>query len=453
MSSSEAAPEAPSLGRRATDGWLERWMATVADLARLATSHPMLDAVVDEQVGRRIRIGDHWLADFASSSYLGFDLDREILEVVPGYLRRWGTQPGWPRLLAGPVLYRQIEERLTDLLGAEDTLLLPTITHIHMTVIPVLAGSGSVFLDGRAHKTIYDGAMIARSHGAAVHRFRHDDPEHLEQLLRADPRSPRLIALEGVHSMTGNASDIRAFARLAREHDAGLYVDDAHGFGVIGERGPDELSDWGARGNGTLRHQGENYENVVLVSGFSAAYAAPLAFLALPTRLKELLKVAASPYLYSGPASVATLGAVLAGLGVNEKRGDLARYEAHRKTQRVLARLRELRVRTPNRSGYPIVLIPLSRAEDLGPVGRLLFERGIFATLAVYPLAPREEVGVRIQVTAANGEDEIDLLCDVLGELNERFELPHTPRADPASRPRPADGSGEAGRAQPRSTR
>ncbi len=62
---------------------------------------------------------------------------------------------------------------------------MPTITHIHMSVLPVLVGDGTIFLDGRAHKTIYDGAMVAAGHGASVVRFRHNDPEHLEELLRA----------------------------------------------------------------------------------------------------------------------------------------------------------------------------------------------------------------------------------------------------------------------------
>ena len=98
----------------------------------------MTDAVVDEIDGRMIRIGDAWLADFASCNYLGFDLDREIIATVPEYLERWGTHPSWSRLLGSPVLYEQIEERLTELIGAEDTLVLPTITLIHMSVIPCL---------------------------------------------------------------------------------------------------------------------------------------------------------------------------------------------------------------------------------------------------------------------------------------------------------------------------
>jgi len=411
--------------RRESDSWLDRWMATVADLARLKESHPMLDAVIDEQVGRQIRIGSHWLADFASCNYLGFDLDQEIIDAVPEYLAKWGTHPSWSRLLGSPIVYEQIEEKLTDLLACEDTLLLPTITHIHMAVIPILAGNGVIFMDGRAHKTIYDGAMIARGHGATIQRFRHNDHEHLEQLLKSSRVTPRLIAIDGVNSMTGNAPDVREMARIAREYDALMYIDDAHGFGVIGERSPEELCDWGLRGNSVVRNQGEGYDNVILVAGFSKAYSSLLSFLALPTRLKDVLKVAAPPYLYSGPSPVASLATTLVGLHVNDVRGDLYRYEMFRKTKTVLDRLHELNIYTPNQSGYPLIEVPLSRHEDIDVVGRFLFDRGVYVTMAAYPLVPKEEVGFRIQVTAANTDAEIDLLCEVLGEINERFELQH----------------------------
>ncbi|MGA9162433.1 MAG: pyridoxal phosphate-dependent aminotransferase family protein [Actinomycetota bacterium] len=411
--------------RRENDSWLERWMATVEDLARLKSSHPMLDAVIDEQDGRRIRIGAHWLADFASCNYLGLDLDRDVIDAVPEYLEKWGTHPSWSRLLGSPVLYEQLEETTTALLGSDDALLLPTITHIHLSVIPVLVGSGVMFLDGRAHKTIYDGASVARGHGATIQLFRHNDAEHLEQLVKASTITPRVIAVDGVNSMTGNAPDIKEFARIAREHDALLYIDDAHGFGVIGERSPDELCEWGLRGNGVVRHQGESYDNVVLVAGFSKAYSSLLSFVALPTRLKDVLKVAAPPYLYSGPSPVASLATTIAGLRVNDLRGDLYRYEIYRKTRKVIDRLHELDICTPNRSGYPLFEIPLANHEDIDVVGRYLFDRGIYVTMAAYPLVPKDEVGFRIQITAANPDDQIELLCEVLGEISERFQLQH----------------------------
>jgi 8-amino-7-oxononanoate synthase len=403
--------------------WIDRWLDACRDLAELSQSNPMTDAVVDEVDGRMIRIGDAWLADFASCNYLGFDLDREIIAAVPEYLERWGTHPSWSRLLGSPVLYEQIEERLTELIGAEDTLVLPTITLIHMSVIPVLAGGGTIFLEKRAHKTIFDGCELAKVRGATVRPFAFEDVEDLERLLRAGSSAPRLICIDGVNSMTGNAADVTAFARLAREYDALLYVDDAHGFGVIGERAADETSPYGMRGNGIMRYFDESYDHVVLVAGLSKSYSSLAAFLACPPELKRLLKTAAPPYLYSGPSPIASLATTLAGLDVNEERGDAIRADLWRKTAAVLDCLDRLGAQTPNRSGFPIIEVPLARHEDVDAVGRFLFENGIYVTLAAYPLVPRSEVGFRIQVTASNTNAEIEQLVDVLGQLANRFDL------------------------------
>jgi len=411
--------DAPATGRRP---WIEHWLETCRDLNELKASHPMMDAVIDEVDGRMIRIGDHWLADFASCNYLGFDLDREIIEAVPAYLDRWGTHPSWSRLLGSPALYEEIEERLTALLGAEDTLLLPTITHIHMSVIPLLAASGTIFMDARAHKTIYDGCQVARARGAAVKRFRFEDAAHLDELLSAERDRTRLVVMDGVNSMTGNAPDIREFARVAREHGALLYVDDAHGFGVIGEN-PDADQPYGYRGNSVVRHAGETYENVVLIGGFSKAYSSLLAFIACPTDVKDLLKVAAPPYLYSGPSPVASLATVLAGFDVNESRGDALRADLHRMTKRILNCLDRLGVATPNRSGFPIIEVPLRDHTRIAAVGEFLYRRGVYVTLAAFPLVPKNEVGFRFQVTAANTDAEIDQAIAGLESLAERGEL------------------------------
>jgi 7-keto-8-aminopelargonate synthetase-like enzyme len=395
-----------------------------AELERLRSSHRMMDAVIDEVQGRWIRVGDHWLADFASCNYLGFDLDEEIIASIEPAVRRWGTHPSWSRLLGSPRLYCEIEERLAELLGAPDTLVLPTITHIHTSVIPALAEQGWVFVDAHAHKTIYDAVGIAAGQGAVVRRFRPDDLEDLACRLREAPAgTPRLICMDGVNSMTGNLPDLPAFACVARDHGATLYVDDAHGFGVIGERSPDESTPYGARGNSIVRHAAETYDDLILVGGFSKAYSSLLAFLALPTALKEHLKVAAPPYLYSGPSPIASLATVLAGMRVNASRGEVIRARLHRGAARVLDTVRALGLRTLNRSGLPIVEVPVRQPEHIDAVGDLLFDRGIYVTLAAYPLVPRSQVGFRVQVTAANTDEQIDLLCDVLTEVADRFGL------------------------------
>jgi len=393
------------------------------DLDRLRRTNPMYDAVIEEIAGRRIRIGSQWLVDFASCNYLGFDLDPEIMDSVAPMIAKWGTHPSWSRLLGNPRPYLDIEDRLTDLLGAPDTLVLPTISQIHSTVIPVLAGQGTVFMDAQAHKTIYDGCSIARGRGATLARFAANDPWDLElQLRMANPALPRVVCMDGVNSMTGNMPDLAVFARVCREYDALLYVDDAHGFGVIGER-PDLGQSYGLRGNGIVRHFDESYDNIVLVGGFSKAYSSLMAFLALPTELKNLLKVAAPTYLYSGPSPTASLATVLAGMEVNNSRGDAIRSELHRKTAKVLETVHSLGLSTPNTSGLPIIEIPLAAGDDIDAVGDFLFSRGIYVTLAAYPLVPRDQVGFRVQVTAANSDEEIEQLCTVLRELALQFRM------------------------------
>jgi 8-amino-7-oxononanoate synthase len=388
------------------------------ELAALLPGNPMYDAVIDEIDGRRIRIGSQWLSDFASCNYLGFDLDPEIMAAIDDGIRRWGTHPSWSRLLGNPRLYPEIEERLTDLLGAPDTLVLPTITHIHMSVIPLLAGDGHIFFDHTAHKTIYDGCVYARGLGATMAPFNSDDPQHLADLLARTPGSGgRLVCMDGVNSMTGNLPDLPAIASICREYGALLYVDDAHGFGVIGDRTDAATTPYGVNGNGVVAYAGETYDDLILVGGFSKAYSSLLAFLALPTWLKQHLKVAAPPYLYSGPSPTASLAGVLAGFDVNARRGDAIRETLYAHTARVLDSVRELGLYTPNQTGTPIIELPLASAEHVGQVTELLWRDGIYVTVAAYPLVPHDQVGFRIQITASHTDEEIDGLIKTIEHL------------------------------------
>jgi 8-amino-7-oxononanoate synthase len=389
----------------------------LAQFEQLRTQTRMWDAVIDEQQGRRIRVGDHWLVDWASCNYLGLDLDPDVIAAVSDHVGRWGTHPGWSRMLGSPRQYVQIEERLTELLGAPDTLVLPTISQIHVAVIPALVQKGTVFVESLAHKTIYDGCLHARGLGATLERFRSGDLTQLEDQLRRSAVGPRLVCLDGVNSMTGNLPDLPAYAALCREYGAVLYVDDAHGFGVIGERRPDESSPYGARGNGIVRHLGLDYEDLVLVGGFSKAYSSLLAFLTAPTPVKNYLKVTAPTYLYSGPSPFASLASVLAGMDVNERRGEDLRAHLYRLTRRLLDHVDALGVVTLNRDGTPIVELPIARDRDLVDVAEVLWNRGVFVTLAPYPGVPRENVGFRIQVTAAHTDEQLEHLMAVLSDL------------------------------------
>lgn len=391
--------------------------ATTHDIEDLRLNSRMYDAVIDEIDGRRIRIGPDWLVDWASCNYLGLDLDEEVIEAVEPQLRRWGTHPSWSRMLGSPRLYPQLEERLSELLGAEDVLLLPTISQIHLGVIPALAQQGTLIIESRAHKTIYDGCVFARGQGATLRRFRSGDTDELTRLLREATARPVMVCMDGVNSMTGDIPDLRTYARICRENGAVLYVDDAHGMGVIGERSPLEQSPYGLRGNAIVRHSGETYDDIILVGGFSKAYSSLLAYLALPTAVKDRLKVAAPTYLYSGPSPVASLATVMAGLDVNDKRGDELRTRLYRLTAKLLAHVRGLGVHTLNTDDTPVVEIPISPEHDLIAVSERLWQAGQYVTLAPYPGVPRDEIGFRVQLTAAHTEEQVEELNRVLTTL------------------------------------
>jgi 8-amino-7-oxononanoate synthase len=118
---------------------------------------------------------------------------------------------------------------------------------------------------------------------------------------------------------------------------------------------------------------------------------------------------------------VASLATVLLGLEVNRRRGDELRAQLYHKTKTLLDHLDKLGVATSNTSGFPLVQLPLADPADIDAVGWHLFERGIYVAMAPYPVVPRDEVGFRIQVTAAHTLDQLDRLLTVLTEVNDRF--------------------------------
>lgn len=403
--------------------WSKEWFDQhFQHLPPLPPSNPMLDAVIEGIEQRKINIGIKVLIDFASCNYLGLDLNTDIQNSILPMVKQWGTHPSWSRMIGTPHPYIEIENALKELTGAPEILTFPTITHIHMSVIPFLAGKGTILLDSRAHKTIYDGCKVAEGQGATLVRFPHNDADALERLVNQSQVTPTLICMDGVNSMTGNIPELHQFAMLARKWNSVLYVDDAHGFGLIGED-PNQHMPWGKYGNGIVRHCGLSYDNIVLVAGLSKSYSSLLAFLGLPSALKERIKVAAAPYLYSGPSPVASLATTLSGLKVNANSGEELRLRLYKLCIHLGEGLKQLDIFTLNQSTLPIFEIPLKDPSAIEALGRFLFDKGIYVTLALYPLVPKKEVGIRIQLTASNTTEEVITLLNVMEQASKYFNF------------------------------
>lgn len=391
-------------------------------------NNPMLDAVIDEAKKRQIRIGNKWFTDYASCNYLGLDWDEEVMNSIPEQVAKWGTHPSWSRMLGSPRIYEELEEQLADLLETEAVLILPNLSMTNLECIYILSAGGDIFLDKHSHRTLYEGAARARGMGAQLISFESHQLETLEDALIKSTSPHKLICVDGVYSMHGQYPNLPRIIELARQYGALIYLDDAHGFGIIGERSSDELTPYGSRGNGIVRYFNESYDNIVYLSCLSKSFSSYSAFLSCTPEIKRFLKAMVTSYLYSGPAPVATLATALKGLEVNRKRGDIIRADLYAKCERLQNTIQELEFRNENNTNFPIFNIYLEEEANFEAVTEFLYENGIYVTLCPYPMVQRADVGFRIQMTAANTFEEIDHLIEVLKELNAKFPVQKTQR-------------------------
>ncbi|WP_375770627.1 pyridoxal phosphate-dependent aminotransferase family protein [Archangium gephyra] len=380
----------------------------------------LYDNVATAIRGRKVLVRGKWLTDFASCNYLGLDLRPEVMEAIGPAVREWGTHPSWARMCCSPELYERLEAALAALVGTEDALVLPTISLIGIGLIPALTGKGAaIFADKVVHKVNHDGCRLARDMGATLTSFHHGDLSTLEVGLAAHAGATvRLVVVDGVLSTTGRLPELGRILEIARAHDAIVYVDDAHGFGVLGES-PSPEHPYGRKGNGVIRHLGLGYDNVLYVSGLSKAYSSLAAFIGCPKKLKPFLKCNVTSYLVSGPVPTASLATALAGLELNAREGDTWRRTLYEYTRAILDAYRERGIPTDNDTAFPIVSAYVGSAENVERGGQLLFEEGINVTLQGYPLVPRDKGVLRATPTVANTWDEVEQLITAVGRVHQ----------------------------------
>lgn len=372
--------------------------------------------------GRKIKVdNNHWIIDFASCNYLGLDLDKDMYTTVSEEIERWGVHPSWCRLVASPDIYNTLEKKISDLIGTEACIIFPTVTLISIGVIPALVGkSGVMFLDKSGHETMYEGCKIARDNGAVLESFIQDDFESLESLLSKHNQNPRkLILVDGVYSMSGDYANLPRLVELAKKYDALLYIDDAHGFGVVGEN-PSTDFPYGHRGNGIVKYFGMNYDNIIYVGGCSKAYSSLAAFVGCSHQMETFIEAFATPYDLSGPCPIASLATMLQGLKINDIRGDIYRKKLHSLSHKAIEGLRELGYTVLNKTGFPIISVLVGDSDKLIETANKMFEEdGILVTVSPYPMMKKGQEVQRITMTAANTEEEVDILLNAFKKFKD----------------------------------
>ncbi|MBF0283919.1 MAG: 8-amino-7-oxononanoate synthase [Magnetococcales bacterium] len=343
----------------------------------------------------RIRVGGRELLNFASNDYLGLSRHPLLVERARAWAAEYGTGSAASRLICGDLeLFGRVESRLAAGKKVEAALIFNTGFQANGAILGalldrgVLGGEPRVYADRLNHASLHGGIQAA---GARQIRYRHNDLNHLADLLHRDRYAPgaRFIVSESVFSMDGDQVDAVALAALAREHDAFLYLDEAHATGVLGENG------FGLAQNGLAD---------LAMGTFSKALGGFGAYAACGRRLREYLINRCAGLIYSTALPPAVLGAMDAALELlpsleETRRALLTGAEALRRA------LRDSGLETGN-STTPIIPVMVGEDGAALAISRRLEEEGVWIPAVRPPAVPEGTARLRLSLTAHHGPAE-----------------------------------------------
>jgi 7-keto-8-aminopelargonate synthetase-like enzyme len=389
-----------------------------------ATSH-LKDLVVDSiGPGRLMEVEGRSVVNFGSDSFLGLDRDPRVQEAVRRGVSTWGAHNGASRAFSSVRANLVAEEKLAAWLGTETTLIYPSVTLANLGALPGLVGRQDLLVvDEQAHNSIQEGAKIAKANGVRVATFSHCDPAGLKKALdsQGDYRVA-VVAIDGVYSMSGELPPLAALNDVCLSRRAVLYVDDAHGTGVMGRQG-----------RGTVLDALGNYDNTLVVGSLSKGFSCAGGFIGCTHEFKRLLKMRSNTYIFGGPVVPPYLEAVCVVCEI------LASAEFEVLIGRLRRNLRQL-TDGLTRQGLvvlggqtPIVSVLVGDEEDTLNAGRFLFEAGYYVQSVTFPAVPYHGGVLRIQVNANHTAACVAGLLQAFAALQKSIPLP-----GPASAPRAA---------------
>ncbi|MCO1622942.1 MULTISPECIES: 8-amino-7-oxononanoate synthase [Pseudomonas] len=372
-----------------------------ADLYR---QRPLLES----PQGPEVVVDGQRLLAFCSNDYLGLANHPEVIAAWQAGAERWGVGGGASHLVVGhSTPHHQVEEALAELTGRPRALLFSTGYMANLGAITALVGQGDTVLQDRLnHASLLDGGLLS---GARFNRYLHNDPASLASRLDKAVGNT-LVVTDGVFSMDGDLADLPALADVARARGAWLMVDDAHGLGTLG-----------AQGGGIVEHFGLGVDDVpVLIGTLGKACGTAGAFVAGSEELIEALVQFARPYIYTTSQPPALACATLKSL-------ELLRRETWRR-EHLAALIRQFREGAQQMglqlmdSPTPIQPIVIGDSAQALRLSRLLRERGLLVTAIRPPTVPAGSARLRVTLSAAHSEAQVQLLLNALAECYPQLE-------------------------------
>lgn len=372
------------------------------------------DLVIDEMDDQRgMVVGGQKLVNFGSDSFLGLDRHPVVQKALIEAVEPWGTHNGASRAFSSVRLSEEAEQRLARWLGVEDTLIYPSVTLANAGLIPAVTGQDDLLVvDRLSHDSIQQAAKIAAANGARLRELHPCCAAPLEDLLKGEEYESAVVAVDGVYSMTGKIPALAELDRVARAHGGILYVDDAHGTGVVGPRG-----------RGAAYTALGSLDEILMVGSLSKAFSCMGGFVTCSHELKTILKIRSSTFIFGGPVPPPYLAAICAVCDILESpEYDVLSGHLHFLMQRLTEGATSLGLRVLGGEA-PIISITIGDIERTFEAGKWLFDRGFYVQSATYPAVPINGGLLRIQVNANHSVEAVDGLLNALSDLKTEFKL------------------------------
>jgi 8-amino-7-oxononanoate synthase len=385
-------------------------MSLIADLerelaARASRGLARKRRTLSSPQGARVIVDGREVIAFASNDYLGLANDPAIVAAARDGASRWGVGAGASHLISGHAApHALLEAELAAFVrpcASAQALTFSSGYLANLSLLTALCSRGdAIFADRLNHACLNDGALLSR---ARLIRYPHRDVAALRTRLAATNARRKVIATDAVFSMDGDLAPLPALLSLADEFDATLVVDDAHGFGVLGD------------GRGTLAHLGLASARIVYMGTLGKAAGVAGAFVAAHPAVIETLAQTARPYIYTTAAPPLLAAALRAGLSII--RDDVAR-RAHLVS--LIARFRERLTSTPwTLADSQTAIQPLIVGANAAAVAlaEALWARNLWVPAIRPPTVPQGTARLRITLSAAHTHADVDALADALAEL------------------------------------
>ncbi len=363
---------------------------------------------VQEVDGCHVVIDGKKAISVSTNNYLGLTQDPRVVAASRDALEKFGIGCTGSRFLNGTFnLHKTLEREISSFLGREDSIVMSTGFQANQGTIACLLGRRDVaFSDRENHASIYEGCSVAA--GKTV-RYNHNDMDHLKYYLeKYSDVEGKMIITDSVFSMSGDMANLPAIVKLAKDHGASVMVDEAHGLGVMGEKG-----------KGVTSYYNLEDEIDIYMGTFSKSLGSIGGFISAKSQITEFIRHKASAFIFTAALPPASVAGVSAGLDIMINEPE--RIDQLRENTAYIKRGFFDMGFQVNNNAIPIVPIKIGEEALTLYLNRLLFDDGVFAGVAVSPVVPPLNAMIRTSYTSLHCQEDLDAVLSSFKKLGTKL--------------------------------